>query len=60
MAGSNMSWKYRVGDANGKGAHADFSECAVAGNGDFRRWIESHDVLHPCLDVADEVAVEEM
>ena len=26
----------------------------------YRRWIEFHNILHPRLDVPDEVAVEEM
>ena len=49
-----------VGHANGEGARADSSEYAVAGNNDRRQWIESHDVLLSCLDVANEVAVDEM
>ena len=49
-----------VGDANGGDAHADSAECAVAGDDDRRRRVELHDVLHPQLDVVDEVAVGEM
>ena len=38
----------------------DSSKCAVAGNDDRRRWMELHDILHPRLDVADEVTINEM
>ena len=49
-----------LGDANGKGAHADSAEGTVARDNDCRRWVEFHDVLYPRLDVTDEVAVDEV
>ena len=49
-----------VGDVNGEDAHADFTESAVAGDSDCRLWVGLHDALHPLLDVADEVAGDEM
>ena len=49
-----------VGHANGEGDYTDSSERAVAGTDGRRKWIEPYDILHPRLDVADEVAVDEV
>ena len=49
-----------VGDVDGEGTHADSTESDMTGNDDRRRWVELHDVLHPRLDVTDEMAVDEV
>ena len=49
-----------VCNTDDEGAHADSAEGAVAGNNDRRRWVKLYDALHPRLDVADEVTVDEV
>ena len=55
-----MEKAFGFGDANGEGACVDSAERAVADDDDRRRWVELHDVLHPLLDVTDEVAIDDM
>ena len=49
-----------IGNADGEGAHFDSAEGVVASDDHRRRWVKFHDVLHPRLDIADEVAVDEV
>ena len=55
-----MEKSLAIDDANSEGAHFDSTERAVAGDGDHRRWVELHDILHPRLDVTDRIAVDEI
>ena len=48
-----------VGDADDEVAHADSAEGVGDGDDGRYRWVELHDALHPGLDVADEVSVDE-
>ena len=49
-----------VSDVNGEVNHADSAKSAVASDNDRHLYVELNDVLHPRVDVSDNVALDEV